>query len=151
MCDNDDEGSASCAYGPRPECETELTPDSLERSRASTHRESRTDRFVVVSVNLGLVESSNPETGHCWQFLTVDYELADSCHESNRRCCPDRSEMFPEGAGIITSRDGNYKVSTTDLDTYLIPKKPQHTTIDLLHKTGRGIGYTSHRSPTCSR
>ncbi len=47
-----------------------------------------------------------------------------------------------ELAGIITSRDGNYKVDTKDLDTYLIPKKPQPIAIGLLHETGRGIGYT---------
>lgn len=47
-----------------------------------------------------------------------------------------------ELAGVITSRNDNYTVSATDLDTYLIPNKPQHITIDLLHEAGRAIGYT---------
>ena len=47
-----------------------------------------------------------------------------------------------ELAGTITSRDGDYKVNTSDLGTYLIPRKQQRISIELLHETGRGIGYT---------
>ena len=45
-------------------------------------------------------------------------------------------------AGVIKSRSGNYRVDTKDLDTYLIPKKPQAITAETLHQSGRGIGYT---------
>ena len=47
-----------------------------------------------------------------------------------------------ELSGVITSRDGQYTVSTTELETYLIPKKPRVITVDDLHASGRGIGYT---------
>jgi hypothetical protein len=47
-----------------------------------------------------------------------------------------------ELAGTITSRNGNYRVDAGELDTYLIPKQPKPITVDLLHETGRGIGYT---------
>ena len=38
--------------------------------------------------------------------------------------------------------DGNYEVTTTDLDTHLILEKAQQITVDLLHTAGRGIAYT---------
>jgi hypothetical protein len=47
--------------------------------------------------------------------------------------------------GVVTSDQGGYRVSTSDLDTYLIPKRAQDITIDSLHASGRGVGYT--RSP----
>ena len=50
-----------------------------------------------------------------------------------------------ELAGVVTSRAGDYRVSTKDLDTYLHPKLDVTPTPALLHTTGRGIAYT--RSP----
>jgi hypothetical protein len=44
--------------------------------------------------------------------------------------------------GVVTARSGNYRVDTTDLDTYLIPKKPQIIAAESLHETNRGVGYT---------
>ncbi|MEM7325562.1 MAG: hypothetical protein AAF531_20920 [Actinomycetota bacterium] len=48
-------------------------------------------------------------------------------------------------AAVVKSGDGDYRVDDTDLDRYLIPKKPQTITPEFLHEHGRGIGYT--RSP----
>ena len=45
-------------------------------------------------------------------------------------------------AGVVVSSSGNYRVRNMNLDTYLVPKKPIDVTADLLHKLGRGIGYT---------
>ncbi|NNF55732.1 MAG: hypothetical protein HKN03_15000 [Acidimicrobiales bacterium] len=45
-------------------------------------------------------------------------------------------------AGVVKLSDDKYRVETSDLDTYLIPKKPQAVTIESLHKTRRGIAYT---------
>lgn len=47
--------------------------------------------------------------------------------------------------GVVISRAENYRVDTTDLDSHLIPKKPQPITTETLHQTGQGIAYT--RSP----
>lgn len=44
--------------------------------------------------------------------------------------------------GVIKSGAGIYRVDTRDLDTYLIPKKPQTITAESLHQTNRGVGYT---------
>lgn len=47
-----------------------------------------------------------------------------------------------ELAAVIISRDDNYRTDSTGLDGHLIPKKQQSVTIDGLHKSGRGIGFT---------
>ncbi len=45
-------------------------------------------------------------------------------------------------SAVVISRSGDYRVSAKELDTYLVPKKPQSITAEFLHETGRGIGYT---------
>jgi hypothetical protein len=44
--------------------------------------------------------------------------------------------------GVVQSRSGNYSVSDRNLDSYLIPKRDIEVTADLIHESGRGIGYT---------
>ena len=44
---------------------------------------------------------------------------------------------------VVTSRSGGYSVSSTDLDRYLVPKRPVEMTPEHLHETGRGIAYTT--------
>jgi hypothetical protein len=44
--------------------------------------------------------------------------------------------------GVVVSRSGRYSVLTEELDTYLLPKRDVEVTVELLHETGRGIGYT---------
>ncbi len=46
---------------------------------------------------------------------------------------------------VVKARAGSYSVDATRLDTYLVPQRAQRLTIDALHESGRGIGYT--RSP----
>lgn len=44
---------------------------------------------------------------------------------------------------MIKSGGANgYRIDTEDLDTYLVPKKPQPVTVERLHELGTGIGYT---------
>ncbi len=50
-----------------------------------------------------------------------------------------------ELAGVVVSDARGYRVSSVDLDTYLLAKKPDAVTVDSLHRSGRGIVYT--RSP----
>ncbi len=44
--------------------------------------------------------------------------------------------------GVVISRSGDYRVETTELDTYLVPKRPQVILVDALHHSRRGVGYT---------
>ena len=50
-----------------------------------------------------------------------------------------------ELSGVVASGASGYRVRTDELDTYLIPKKEQTITVESLHESGRGVGYT--RSP----
>lgn len=47
-----------------------------------------------------------------------------------------------ELVGALIARSGDYRVRTTDLDSYLVPKTPKKPTKESLHKSGRGISYT---------
>lgn len=44
--------------------------------------------------------------------------------------------------GVVQSRSGNYSVSERNLASYLIPKRNAEVTAELIHESGRGIGYT---------
>ncbi len=43
--------------------------------------------------------------------------------------------------GVVSSRAGNYRVSTEDLDRYLIPKSGDVPTRESIRRSGRGIAY----------
>ncbi|MFJ6486763.1 MULTISPECIES: hypothetical protein [unclassified Streptomyces] len=45
-------------------------------------------------------------------------------------------------AAAIHHRAGRYRLTTDDLERYLLPKTPPHPTREQLHATGRGIAYT---------
>ena len=45
-------------------------------------------------------------------------------------------------SGVVVARAGDYRVSASNLDSYLIPKMDVAVTRELLHETGRGIAYT---------
>jgi hypothetical protein len=44
---------------------------------------------------------------------------------------------------VSDHRDGRYTASANDLGSHLVPKKPVELTADLLHRTQRGIAYTT--------
>ena len=47
-----------------------------------------------------------------------------------------------ELSGVVTSRSGEYRVSASELETYLVPKKETDITVAFLHEWGRGVAYT---------
>jgi SAM-dependent methyltransferase len=44
--------------------------------------------------------------------------------------------------GVVTSSGGKYRVSDRNLDSYMVPKKPQVITVDSVKAAGRGVAYT---------
>lgn len=44
--------------------------------------------------------------------------------------------------GVVLARSGNYRISTDDLDSYFVPKKPLTVTRAAVLELGTGIGYT---------
>lgn len=89
---------------------------------------------LLVSLYAGFVSE------HCTQYLRLGGTLlVNSSHGDVGMASIDpRYELV----GVVSSRAGNYRVDTTDLDRYLIPKKPQAVTIESLHNSSRGIAYT---------
>lgn len=43
---------------------------------------------------------------------------------------------------VVTSTGNRYRVTDQNLDSYMVPKKPQTVTADSLRASGRGIAYT---------
>ncbi len=92
------------------------------------------DHFdLLVSLYAGLVSE------HCTQHLRVGGTLL--VNPSHGDAAMASIDPRYELTGVVTSRDGNYKIDTTGLNTHLIPRKPQTITAARLHETCRGIGY----------
>ncbi len=89
---------------------------------------------MLVSLYAGFISE------HCTHHLRIGGTLlVNASHGDAAMASIDpRYEL----AGVVTSRDSRYEISTSDLDAYLIPKESQSITIETLHETGRGIGYT---------
>lgn len=92
---------------------------------------------LLVSLFSGFVSE------HCTRYLKVGGTLlVNPSHGDAAMASIDARYQL---TGVVVSRAGNYRVDTTELDSYLIPRTPQAVTVDALHQSGRGIGYT--RSP----
>jgi hypothetical protein len=89
---------------------------------------------LLVSLYAGFISE------HCTQHLSVGGTLL--VNPSHGDAAMASIDPRYELSGIVRSRSGDYRVETTDPDSYLIPKKPREITIETLHETGRGIGYT---------
>lgn len=90
---------------------------------------------LLISLYAGFVSE------HCTRHLRVGGTLlVNSSHgDAAMASIDDRYEL----AGVVTSRNGVYRVSTDDLDRYLVPKRPTEITVEMLHDSGRGIAYTT--------
>ncbi len=77
---------------------------------------------------------------HCTRYLKIGGSLlVNSSHgDAALASISPRYQL----AAVVISRSGRYRITTADLESYLIPKKPQTITAVSLHRTGRGIAYT---------
>lgn len=92
---------------------------------------------LLVSLYAGFVSE------HCTRYLRVGgHLLVNSSHGDAAMASIDpRYEL----SGAVLARAGTFRVGTTDLDGYLVPKRDVEVTREGLHRTGRGVAYT--RSP----
>ena len=89
---------------------------------------------LLVSLYAGFISE------HCTRHLRIGGRLlVNPSHGDAAMASIDPRYVL---AGVVTARDGNYRVDTTDLETYLIPKKPRIITAESLHETNRGVGYS---------
>ncbi|MDJ0348411.1 class I SAM-dependent methyltransferase [Cryobacterium sp. PH29-G1] len=89
---------------------------------------------LLVSLFAGFVSE------HCTRHLKVGGSLL--VNPSHGDAATASADVRYQLTGVVISRSGNYRVKTTGLDSYLIAKKPQAITTDILHHSGRGVGYT---------
>lgn len=89
---------------------------------------------LLVSLYAGFISE------HCTRHLRVGGTLL--VNPSHGDAAMASLDPRYELTGVIDARDGSYRVIASNLDTYLIPKKPQTITIETLHESGRGVGYT---------
>lgn len=93
---------------------------------------------LLISLYAGFISE------HCTRHLRVGgHLLVNPSHGDAAMASLD--ERYRLGAAITSGGAHGYRVDARDLDTYLVPKKPQPITVERLHDLGRGIGYT--RSP----
>lgn len=97
------------------------------------------DRSVdlLISLYAGFVSE------HCTRYLATGGHLfANNSHGD-----ASMASLNPlyELVAVVIGTSQTYKLTTTNLDAYLIPKNGKPPTVDALHSSGRGIAYT--RSP----
>lgn len=89
---------------------------------------------LLVSLYAGFVSE------YCTRYLSEGgYLLANNSHGDASMVSLSADY---ELSAVINSGGGSYKVTTRNLDGYLIPKRGEPPTIESLHATGRGIAYT---------
>jgi hypothetical protein len=92
---------------------------------------------LLVSLYAGFVSK------HCTNYLRVGgILLAAPSHGDVAMASIDPRYRL---ISVIQSRSGNYRIKTTELDSYLVTKSAIAITPAMLHERGRGIAYT--RSP----
>lgn len=92
---------------------------------------------LLVSLYAGFVSE------HCTQHLRVGGSLL--VNPSHGDAAMASIDPRYELAGVVVSRNGDYVVDTAELDSYLVPRRPEEITVESLHSSGRGVRYT--RSP----
>lgn len=90
---------------------------------------------LLVSLYAGFVSP------YCTRYLRVGgHLLVNPSHGDAAMASIDHRYQL---AAVIKPGGANgYRIDTEDLDSYLVPKKPQPVTVERLHELGRGIGYT---------
>lgn len=83
---------------------------------------------------------TGPAWDHCQQYLKPGgLFLANASHgDASLAALDPRLELV----AAILHEDDEYRVDSTALDSYLIPRKPEAADADLIRHSGRGIAYT---------
>lgn len=89
---------------------------------------------LLVSLYAGFISET------CTRYLRIGGTLlVNASHgDAAMASIDDRYELI----GVVTSRSGDYHVTTRNLDSYLVAKKPIDITPGLLHERGKSIAYT---------
>ncbi len=89
---------------------------------------------LLVSLYAGFISAS------CTRYLRVGGTLlVNPSHGDAALASLDDRYVL---SGVVKSRSGDYKVSSKNLDGYLIPKSTKPVTEDLIRQRGKGVAYT---------
>ncbi|MEX1344177.1 MAG: class I SAM-dependent methyltransferase, partial [Candidatus Limnocylindrales bacterium] len=89
---------------------------------------------LLVSLYAGFISE------HCTRHLRSGGRLlVNSSHGDAAMASIDTRYLL---SGVVRSSGQGYDLSSDDLDTYLVPKKPGPIDVEALHRSGRGIAYT---------
>lgn len=89
---------------------------------------------LLISLYAGFISES------CSRYLAAGgVLLVNNSHGDASMASLDSSY---ELVAVVTSRDGRYRVMTEGLDGYLVTKNGIAPTVEGLHASGRGVGYT---------
>lgn len=90
---------------------------------------------LLISLYAGFVSE------HCTRYLRIGgHLLVNPSHGDAAMASID--PRYRLAAAVKSGGPNGYRVDTDDLESYLVPKKPQPVTVERLHELGRGIGYT---------
>ncbi len=90
---------------------------------------------LLISLYAGFVSE------HCTDHLRVGGTLlVNPSHGDAAMASIDPRYML---SGVVVQDDGAYRIDRSSLESHLIPKKPRAVTVDDLHRTGRGVNYTT--------
>lgn len=90
---------------------------------------------LLVSLYAGFISE------HCSRYLRPGgLLLVNSSHGD-----ADMAALSPANqlVGVLISAEGHYRLSTTNLEQYLIPKRGKRPTVAELHASNRGVGHTT--------
>ena len=89
---------------------------------------------LLISLYAGFISE------HCTRYLRDGgFLLVNSSHGDAAIASIDPQYRL---SAVVISRAGSYRVSSANLDSYLVPKRKVEVTKDHLHRSGRGIAYT---------
>ena len=92
------------------------------------------------SVDLLISLFAGPVWQHCGRYLRPGgWLLANTSHGDASLAALDPSVRL---VAVAHQRDGNHRLTTHELDRYLIPKSPESAHAGAIRASGRGISYT---------
>lgn len=83
---------------------------------------------------------AGPVSRHCTEYLRIGgMLLANPSHGDAALASIDRRYQL---TGVIHPREGGYRYTRAELESYLVPRTPAEDIAELVERTGRGVAYT---------
>lgn len=100
-----------------------------------------TESLPIATESIDLLVSlyAGPVSRHCTGYMRVGgVLLVNASHGDVALASIDPRYKL---SGVVARLSGDYRVTTADLEAYLVPKQPVEVTSELIDRTGRGVAY----------